>query len=209
MADNDIQRMARAGAGVLTHAEGLRRFDWPVGTDEAALAALRLDLAALRSAAGEPPLLLRRLVGGRNTPRRERSQPQAAKGPRLAKWPRAERRKRIAGLVRAEAAAVLGHADADVIQPADSFQHIGFDSLMAVEYRNRLGSAVGVSLPTGLVFDHPTPDDVAAYIDERLGGADTATAAVPEPVVVGPVEDDPLVVVGMGCRYPGGGGFSG
>ena len=171
LADNDIQRMARAGVGVLTHAEGLALFDRAVGTDEAALAALRLDLAALRSAAGEPPLLLRRLVGGRNTPRRERSQPQAAKGPRLAKLPRAERRERIAELVRAEAAAVLGHADADVIQPADSFQHIGFDSLMAVEYRNRLGSAVGVSLPTGLVFDHPTPDDVAAYIDERLGGA--------------------------------------
>ncbi|WP_411147051.1 type I polyketide synthase, partial [Streptomyces sp. x-80] len=208
LADNDIQRMARAGVGVLTHAEGLALFDRALATEEAALAALRLDLTTARSAAGEAPALLRRLVGGRGTPRRERSHRQASNGPRLSQLPAAERRERLDEIVRAEAAAVLGHADSDGIRPADSFQQIGFDSLMAVEFRNRLGTAVGVSLPTGLVFDHPTPDDVVTYIDERLGGA--ATAAAPEPaVVVGPVEDDPLVVVGMGCRYPGGVGSPG
>ncbi|MFD7342643.1 SDR family NAD(P)-dependent oxidoreductase, partial [Streptomyces violascens] len=207
LADNDIRRMARAGVGVLSHAEGLALFDRALVADEAAIAALRLDTGALRSAADRTPALLRRLAGGGAAPRRrERPRTQAPQGLLLSGLSDTERHERLTEVVLAEAATVLGHADASGIRSSDHFNAIGFDSLMSVEFRNTLGAAVGLSLPAGLVFDRPTPDDVVTYLDERLAGP--AEVTVPDaPTGSGgelPVEDDPLVIIGMACRYPGG-----
>ncbi|AZQ74436.1 acyltransferase domain-containing protein [Streptomyces luteoverticillatus] len=201
LADNDIQRMARAGVGVLSHAEGLALFDRALGTDEAVVAALRLDPASAGASGGGVPVPMRGLVGARTRRRRERAGAREPLGPLLTALPEAERRERVGELVRAEAAAVLGHADASAVRAEESFHQLGFDSLMAVEFRNRLGTAVGLSLPTGLVFDHPTPEDVVSHVVERLAGP--VASAAPR-AVAGPVDDDPLVVVGMACRYPGG-----
>ncbi|MFC8715669.1 SDR family NAD(P)-dependent oxidoreductase, partial [Streptomyces sp. NPDC057197] len=209
LADRDIRRMARAGVGVLSHAEGLALFDSALAADEAAVAALRLDTAALRSAADRAPALLRRLAGGPAAPRRRerRRAPAAPQGPRLSALSDTERHERLTEVVLSEAASVLGHADASGIRSSDRFNAIGFDSLMSVEFRNRLGAAVGLSLPTGLVFDRPTPDDVVTYLDKRLAGPAEVTAPDDAPAVPPaelPAEDDPLVIVGMACRYPGG-----
>ncbi|MCP3803744.1 SDR family NAD(P)-dependent oxidoreductase [Allokutzneria sp. A3M-2-11 16] len=98
-------------------------------------------------------------------------------------------------LVRAHAAAVLGHASPSSIGVDQAFSDAGFDSLTAVELRNRLSAATGVRLPATLVFDYPTPAALAAHLAQE-----TVT-----PQVVTPEESgDPIVIVGMSCRFPGG-----
>ncbi|WP_158828212.1 acyl carrier protein, partial [Streptomyces sp. NRRL S-118] len=105
-------------------------------------------------------------------------------------------------LVQAQVAAVLGHASAATIGTGRSFKDLGFDSLSAVELRNRLQQATGVRLPATLVFDHPTPVAVARLILGEVGEIAKAPRAVARPRRT--EADEPLAIVGMSCRYPGG-----
>ncbi|MER5556189.1 SDR family NAD(P)-dependent oxidoreductase [Streptomyces sp. NPDC002793] len=107
-------------------------------------------------------------------------------------------------LVRAQTALVLRTDPADV-QVNRSFKDQGFDSVMAVELRNRLNAATELALPSGVVFDHPTPERLAGEMDalRGTGGAFTAVAEAVRASTV-PVEDDPIAIVGMSCRFPGG-----
>ncbi|MGC5016851.1 phosphopantetheine-binding protein, partial [Streptosporangium sp. DT93] len=79
-----------------------------------------------------------------------------------------ERESILVELILAKVAAVLRHESADAIEPDRAFHELGFDSLLAVELRNRLSVATGLRLPSTLVFDHPTSRAVAAYVDEQL-----------------------------------------
>ncbi|XVQ06197.1 type I polyketide synthase [Spirillospora sp. CA-255316] len=86
---------------------------------------------------------------------------------RLAGMSEAERDRALLGLVRAQVAAILGY-DADEIEPGRAFKEIGFDSVTAVDFRNRLSRAAGVRLPATVVFDHATPAALAAHLGTRL-----------------------------------------
>ncbi|MDI5940997.1 beta-ketoacyl synthase N-terminal-like domain-containing protein, partial [Micromonospora sp. DH15] len=120
---------------------------------------------------------------------------------RLAGLAEPERRRTLLELVRVHAAAVLGHASAEAIGADRPFREIGFDSLSAVEMRNRLGEAVGLRLPATLVFDRPTPTLLAGWLADRILGVTEQAAA---PTRAAAALDEPIAIVAMSCRYPGG-----
>ncbi|MGQ4366334.1 SDR family NAD(P)-dependent oxidoreductase, partial [Streptomyces sp. SAS_272] len=105
--------------------------------------------------------------------------------------------------VRARAAAALGYEGAEQVGAERAFRDMGVDSLIAVELRNVLASVSGVTLPTTAVFDHPTPQALAAFIHAELFGDETAAAATPYGTAAIAV-DEPMAIVGMACRFPGG-----
>ncbi|MDL4815435.1 type I polyketide synthase [Actinomadura opuntiae] len=126
---------------------------------------------------------------------------------RLLAAAEAERDAMLLDLVRAHAAATLGHQAPEAIPAARAFKELGFDSVAALEFRKRLNAATGLRLPTTVVFDEPTPEALAARLRaEVLDGPDAgpaaASAAGPAAAAAGPGE--PIAVVGMACRYPGG-----
>ncbi|WP_244163043.1 type I polyketide synthase, partial [Streptomyces bungoensis] len=128
---------------------------------------------------------------------------------RLSALPAADRDRFVQDLVRAEAAAVLGHSSPDAVDAAYAFKELGFDSVSAVELRNRLTSRTGLKIATTVVFDHPTPLALAAHLRDLASGSDTPReAATPGQAPAGspgdPAGDDPIAVVAMACRYPGG-----
>ncbi|HEY0699820.1 MAG TPA: type I polyketide synthase, partial [Micromonospora sp.] len=198
----ELTRMTRAGVRPLTTDEGLALFDAALGHDEPLLVPVGLDLGALRAGTGPLPALYRGLV---HRPVRRTAQGPASSTAlvdRLANLSAAQRDERLLGLVRTYVSAVLGHADPDGIEADRSFKDLGFDSLTAVELRNRLIAATGLRLPATLVFDHPTPVALARRIRDELFATSGVPAAMPDRAVTG--ADDPVVIVGMACRYPGG-----
>ncbi|MCZ4611340.1 SDR family NAD(P)-dependent oxidoreductase, partial [Streptomyces sp. Lzd4kr] len=194
----DRERLARSGFRPLDADEGLALFDAATADETASLLLpVRLDHAALRSRGDVPPLL-RGLFRSRTA--------TAGAGDlqrRLAGMTVEEQRALLLAVVRARAAAVLGHDEQDSasIEPRRPFRDLGFDSLTAVELRNALAAATGLRLPATLVFDHPSAEKLAAHLHEQLAGTESAPEASPTGM---PLADDPVVIVGMACRYPGG-----
>ncbi|WP_326658971.1 SDR family NAD(P)-dependent oxidoreductase [Streptomyces canus] len=164
----DLARMSRGGLDPLTSQQGLALLDRALGQARAVVTAARFDQRALR--AGEVPALLRGLV---RVPARRRSEAGAAEAlvQRLAALPEAERAAALLEVVQLQAATVLGSSSADAVRADRPFKELGFDSLAAVELRNRLGAAVGRKLPATLVFDHPTPDAIAHYLLAQIAPA--------------------------------------
>jgi acyl transferase domain-containing protein/acyl carrier protein len=160
----DRKRMQHGGMLALSADQGIELFDAAYALGETLLFPARLDFGALRAQArmGFVLPLLRGLV---RVPSREGA--AGARGSlarRLAGTPEGERGRVALELVRAEVAAVLGHAAPDAIDVKRAFNELGFDSLTAVELRNRLSVASGVRLPATLVFDYPT----TAALSEHL-----------------------------------------
>ncbi|WP_329562467.1 type I polyketide synthase [Kitasatospora sp. NBC_01266] len=211
LAGADVSRMARGGLLPLSRPEGLALLDAGIGSASAALVPLRIDLAVLRgqAAAGALAPVFRGLVRG--TGRRVVGGAAAGGGrsalvERLAPLAEAERGRAVLELVRGAAAAVLGHGSADAVEPGRAFKELGFDSLTAVELRNRLGGATGLRLPATLVFDYPTPQLLAEYVLGELAGelGGVAASAAGVAVATAAMAEEPLAIVGMACRFPGG-----
>ncbi|WP_411101162.1 beta-ketoacyl synthase N-terminal-like domain-containing protein, partial [Streptomyces sp. x-45] len=134
--------------------------------------------------------------------------PDSLLAQRLAGEESVEEQLRIAeDHVLSHVASLLGHVTPETVDSSRPFKELGFDSLAAVEFRGRLGSSVGLPLPATLTFDHPTPRAVAGYLRGRLlgetaDGVSSVGAVVPRAGV--DVAADPVVIVGMSCRLPGG-----
>nr|SAI82900.1 HrnB; Macrolactam polyketide synthase type I; modules loading, 1-2 [Streptomyces sp. CMB-0406] len=201
-----LRRAERSGLPALTSEENLALLDQALLTDASALVPLRLDAAALRARTEGVPPMLRGLV--RAPARRQTAAAVAASGPggaladRLAGKPDAERERIVLDLVRTQIAAVLGHDSGTAIDPRRAFTELGFDSLAAIELRNALGSATGLRLTSTLIFDHPTPRALVDHVLETVRGAAPVVAA--PRATVRAATDEPIAIVAMGCRYPGG-----
>ncbi|MGB3438601.1 MAG: SDR family NAD(P)-dependent oxidoreductase, partial [Actinophytocola sp.] len=197
LTDRDRARLERTGTALSTP-DALALFDRALAAGPAHVLPTRLDL----SATADPAPLLRSLV--RQTPRRAAAGVTAGGlAERLAGLSAEDRERTVAAMVRAEVAAVLGHGSADTVRPGRTFKELGFDSLTGVELRNRVTAATGLRLPPTLVFNYPTPAELTTRLLIELGGAGSPDAAdVARPVVTGET-DDPVVIVGMACRFPG------
>ncbi|NIY70586.1 beta-ketoacyl synthase [Streptomyces malaysiensis] len=157
----DRRRMSRNGMRALSSAEGTVLFDRALAGGEALVVPARLDLPALRARAraeGGVAPFLSRLV---RVPQRAMADNALSEVPelghRLSGLDSGEREGFLLDLVRSQVAGVLGHQGGEGIEPERAFKDLGFDSLTAVELRNRLNQATGLRLPATLVFDHPTP----------------------------------------------------
>ncbi|WP_414636667.1 SDR family NAD(P)-dependent oxidoreductase, partial [Actinophytocola sp.] len=170
LADTDRRRLGRSGVTPLSGEEALALFDAATGGPALAVP-IRLDLAALRG--HEVPPLVRSLV--RDT---RRSATTVSLADRLASVSDGDRLRVLREFVRGEVAAVLGHTSAAAITPDRTFGDLGFDSLAAVELRNRMTAASGLRLPATLIFDHPTTEALVSYLDERVRD-DTEISVLP------------------------------
>ncbi|MEU7688657.1 type I polyketide synthase, partial [Streptomyces spectabilis] len=201
----DQARANRGGVLAITPAEGMELFDAAAASGHALLVPIKLDLRAARAGAasgGAVPHLLRGLVRTGRQQARAASSGGGELTRRLAGLTEAEQDALLLDLVRTQAAVVLGHTGPGGVRPDTAFNEAGFDSLTSVELRNRLREATALKVPATLVFDYPTPEALARYLREEL--AETADGAVASaaPVVVDP--DEPIAIVGMACRLPGG-----
>ncbi|KOV67622.1 beta-ketoacyl synthase [Streptomyces sp. MMG1121] len=201
LTDTDVERMTRAGVRPLPTEEGLRLLDAALAAEEPLLLPVGLDLAVLRRAT-EVPAVLRALVPARTRRTAASRNDASSLADRLAALGPAEREAALLELVRTHVAAVLGHGSDMTLDPRRSFREVGFDSLTAVELRNRLGNAVGLRLPATLVFDYPDTGALVGYLRTELFGAQAETAAE---VAVREVRDadEPVAIIAMACRYPG------
>ncbi|WP_434974794.1 type I polyketide synthase, partial [Streptomyces violaceusniger] len=124
-------------------------------------------------------------------------------GERLRGLSRAERDRALLELVRTQVASVLGHGGAEAVEAGRAFKELGFDSLAAIELRNRLNAATGLRLAATLIYDYPNATALADHLRTELLGVDAAAGGdVAAPAVA--VADDPIAIVAMSCRFPGG-----
>jgi polyketide synthase 12 len=169
LSENDLARLGRAGIVPLSDEQGLGLFDLALDGAEALVVPVGFDISGIRAQArgGTLAPLLSSLVGPAT--RRASGSAGGSLAQRLAGAAQSEHPSIVLHLVRAQVAAVLGHASAEAVDPERSFVELGFDSLTAVELRNRLSTATALRLPATLVFDHKS---TAAVAEHLLGQTD-------------------------------------
>ncbi|WP_203794887.1 type I polyketide synthase, partial [Actinoplanes derwentensis] len=182
LSDAERARARQGGILPLTPEQGLAAFDAALGAGHAAVAPLALDLAPMRvaAAAGLLPPLLAGLV---RVPVRANAGTDNALARRLAGLPTNQRERAALDLVRTHVAGVLGYPGPDAVEADRAFRELGFDSLTAVDLRNRLATVTGLRLPSTLVFDYPNAQVLAGHLATELAGpapaATVPTAATP------------------------------
>ncbi|UJB43720.1 type I polyketide synthase [Streptomyces sp. A1-5] len=180
LGDVDVQRMTRVGVGALSVEEGLALFDAAIGRPEATVVPMRLDTRTLRSQ-DQVPALMSGIVRGttRRTAAAVATQQADASSlaGRLSGLSEVDRQQVVLDLVCEHTATVLGHGTASSVDAGQAFKELGFDSLTAVELRNRLNAATGLRLRATLVFDHPTPAALAAHLRAELLPEEAPAAA--------------------------------
>ncbi|NEW70161.1 type I polyketide synthase [Streptomyces rhizosphaericus] len=214
LGEDDIQRISRSGVLPLATDEGLELLDAALVSDAAVPVLFRLDIPALRAQGAELPALFRNVVPGMTVRRvagagdADGDDITASLRRRLLSMSEADQEQfLLEELIRIQVAAALGHSKSDTVEVGRPFKELGFDSLTAVELRNRLGAETGLRLPATLVFDYPSPTVLAGYLRSEILGAQAA--AIAAPAVGGSsgapasTDDDPIAIVAMSCRFPG------
>jgi 4-hydroxyphenylalkanoate synthase len=180
----DVARMSGMGVAAMTVGQAVELFDAALVVDHPVVVAARLDRGVLGDpvrSGGLPRLFeglvrrpLRRLVDDSVVGSK------SVLAQRLAGLGSDERRVVLVGVVCGQVAVVLGHASSQDINPDRAFQDLGFDSLTAIELRNRLKTATGLSLSPTLVFDYPTPATLARYLSEQFGSGTSVHSSLDE-----------------------------
>ncbi|MPY60685.1 type I polyketide synthase, partial [Streptomyces spongiae] len=179
LAESDRNPARRSGEVLraISPDQGLALFDAALGEGAPVLAPMPLDRDALRSAAGTPeggslPPLLRGLLRPRRPGAEAKSGESGAEQPlepgawrkQLAGLPEPQREAALAELMRADVATVLGYSGADALPDGRNFEQLGFDSLTAVQVRNRLSMALRLRLSAAVIFEHPTAEGLARHV---------------------------------------------
>ncbi len=185
LATVDFKRFARDGIVAMSSADALQLFDTAMIVDEPFMLPAHIDFAALKVKfdGGTLPPMFVDLI---NAPTRRQvddslaaAKSKSALLQRLEGLPEDEQHAVLLDLVRSHIATVLGSASPEAIDPDRAFQELGFDSLTAVEMRNRLKSATGLALSPTLIFDYPNSAALAGYMRrELLGSSPQDTSAV-------------------------------
>ena len=207
LAEAELSRLGRDGILALSTADAMALFDTALIAGEPVLAPARIDRGALRARAAQgllPPMFGQ--LARTSTRRRVDDSLMAAKSKsalaqRLQGLPEEQQQAVVLDLLRSHMSKVLGTIEPEAISAELAFSDHGFDSLTAVELRNRLKTATGLALSPTLIFDYPTPAALAGYIRTELAGA---PQAVQETSASLSVIDEPIAIIGMSCRYPGG-----
>ncbi|WP_405624362.1 type I polyketide synthase [Streptomyces sp. NBC_00076] len=212
MSESDQARMGRGGVLPLATEDGMALLDTALSGEASMLVPVKFDFAALteQARAGQLPPMLRGLVRQpRRTARTAAADTGSATGDtlaaRLATLTHEAQQRHLVELVSGEVAVVLGHAGAGSIGAGQAFNDLGFDSLTAVELRNRLNAVTGLRLPATLIFDYPSPGVLAEFLRLELVGEEAvAESVVGRGLSAVSVSEDPVAIVAMGCRLPGG-----
>ncbi|MEU5840119.1 SDR family NAD(P)-dependent oxidoreductase, partial [Streptomyces diacarni] len=211
LTSTDRGRLSRGGLTPLATDRALHLLDQALRTPQSPLQLpVELNRPALRAQArnGTLPSILRGLV---RAPRRAAARSQSVSSDslaqRLARMPEVEQREAVLEMVCTQTASVLGHSGTSAVDPQRAFKEVGFDSLTAVELRNRLNAATGLRLPSTVTFDHPTPEALTDHLLTRLGTSSSAPAAATNVASTAgsTVEQtEPIAIIGMACHYPNG-----
>ncbi|MET9031717.1 SDR family NAD(P)-dependent oxidoreductase [Streptomyces mirabilis] len=204
----DLDRMARLGHRALTPDQGRELVELALRQGAPHLVAWALDLPRLRETAttaattgGGTAAVWRSLLPA---PRTGRGGGDGL-ADRLARLPEAERAERVLALVREEISRALGLRSTESVRPDQPLRELGMDSVTAVELRNRIGARIGAKLPATLLFDHPTAARLAAHLlSTALAAGDRTTPATQPTRATTPASDEPVALVAMACRLPGG-----
>ncbi|XYI03831.1 type I polyketide synthase [Sorangium sp. So ce1128] len=192
-------RLARHGLGTLAPEEGLALLGQAMTRPEAQLGPFPLDLEAAREGLGkgEAAPLWRALL-----PPRPEAAPAGAWSARLGSLTPAAQQAEIEAVVRSEVAQALSLPSGGDLLADRPLRELGFDSLMAVELRSALSKRLGRPLPATLAFDHPTVQALSRYLLDKVRPAEPPAAEAP--AAARAAQGEPIAVVGIGCRYPGG-----
>ncbi|MFE7447933.1 type I polyketide synthase, partial [Streptomyces chartreusis] len=200
-AEADVARLRRHGFPPLPTDDALALFDAALRTGHPLALPLALDTTALAAHRDTAPAVLHGLLPATRRQAAVGSDTGNALARRLLNLPADEQHRLLLDLVQTAVAGVLGHTGTAAVEPTRAFKDLGFDSLTSVDLRNRLKTVTGLQLPATLVFDHPSPLALTARLrTELLGAADLPATAARTTADT----DEPIAIVGMGCRFPGG-----
>ncbi|MFH8371878.1 SDR family NAD(P)-dependent oxidoreductase, partial [Streptomyces sp. NPDC018031] len=214
LADGEVgERLRAEGVPPMDPAQAVASLERAIGAGDTVLGVVDIDWARIApsAVAVRPyPLItgvpeVRRAIEAANPAAgtAERTGDEASElVRRLTGLSTADQDRELLDLVRGHAGAALGHTDPQGVDPDRAFKDLGVDSLIAVDLRNRLNAATGLRLPATLVFDHPTPLGLARQLREHLLG--DVSAAGSRPAVRAAATDEPIAIIGMACRMPGG-----